>query len=88
MNYQSFVVLIHLISGKSKQEIKYQAYLFFLNSAKNLKVTPNYLLAETLTELEIPNTEQLTELINNATPLQMKLITTMLQSALDALKDT
>ena len=60
----------------------------FLELCKNLKVTPNYLLAETLTELEIPNTEQLTELINNATPRQMKLITTMLQSALDALKDT
>lgn len=60
----------------------------FLKICEVLKVTPNYLLAETLTELEIPNTEQLTELINNATPLQMKLITTMLQSALDALKDT
>jgi len=59
----------------------------FIKICQELKVSPNYLLADTLSYSEIEGIDILADLWHTATPSQLKLITAMIQSALEALED-
>ena len=56
----------------------------FVSLCENLKVSPSYLLAEILPNQEIQEMDILFELWKTATPKQIKLITSMIRSALDS----
>ena len=56
----------------------------FVSLCENLKVSPSYLLAEVLPNQEIQEMDILFELWKTATPNQIKLITSMIRSALDS----
>lgn len=56
----------------------------FVLLCKNLKVSPSYLLSETLEDCEIQEMDTLIELWQNATPSQIKLISAMVKSALES----
>jgi len=56
----------------------------FVLLCKNLKVSPSYLLSEALEDCEIQEMDALIELWQNATPSQIKLISTMVKSALES----
>lgn len=56
----------------------------FVLLCRNLKVSPSYLLSETLEECEIQEMDTLIELWQNATPSQIKLISAMVKSALES----
>ena len=55
----------------------------FVSLCENLKVSPSYLLAEILPNPESQEMDILFELWKTATPKQIKLITSMIRSALD-----
>lgn len=56
----------------------------FVSLCENLEVSPSYLLAEILPNQEIQEMDILFELWKTATPKQIKLITSMIRSALDS----
>lgn len=56
----------------------------FVSLCENLEVSPSYLLAEVLPNQEIQEMDILFELWKTATPNQIKLITSMIRSALDS----
>ena len=56
----------------------------FVSLCENLKVSPSYLLAEILPNQEIQEMDILFELWKTETPKQIKLITSMIRSALDS----
>lgn len=60
----------------------------FMKICQTLNVSPNYLLAETLEENKIQNPEILADLLNTATPNQIKLITAMVQAALKTIEES
>lgn len=55
----------------------------FVSLCQALKVSPSYLLAELLPDPEIQEMDSLLELWKTATPSQIKLINSMIRSALD-----
>ena len=56
----------------------------FVLLCRNLKVSPSYLLSETLEGTEIQEMDALIDLWQNATPTQIKMINAMVKSALDS----
>ena len=59
----------------------------FISLCANLQVSPNYLLMDVLGPNEAQDIEALAELWKEATPSQIKLVSTMLQSALDVMEE-
>ena len=55
----------------------------FVSLCDALKVSPNYLLQDTLVENEYSNIAELSELLNTASPSQIKLATAMIKAALE-----
>lgn len=58
----------------------------FVTFCKVLKVSPSYLLSETMEDFEGQEMDVLYNLWQNATPSQLKMIAAMVQSALDAVE--
>ena len=56
----------------------------FVLLCKNLKVSPSYLLSETLADCDIQEMDALIELWQNATLSQIKMVSAMVRSALDS----
>ncbi len=56
----------------------------FVSLCHELKVSPSYLLAEVLPDPEIREMDVLWELWQKATPKQIKMIASMIRSALDS----
>lgn len=65
--------------------VKIPSLPIFVSLCQELKVSPNYLLKDTLSDNEYSNIEELVELLNTATPTQIKLATAMIKCALDAI---
>ena len=59
----------------------------FVTLCRELKVSPSYLLVEILPDTEIKEMDTLLQLWQTATPKQIKIITSMVQSALDSFKE-
>ena len=59
----------------------------FVTLCRELKVSPSYLLVEILPDTEIKEMDTLLQLWQTATPQQIKMITSMVQSALDSFKE-
>ena len=59
----------------------------FVSLCQELKVSPSYLLVDVLPDTEIRDMDVLLELWQTATPKQIKIITAMIQSALDNFKE-
>ena len=59
----------------------------FVTLCRELKVSPSYLLVEVLPDTEIKEMDTLLELWQTATPKQIKIITSMVQSALESFKE-
>lgn len=59
----------------------------FVSLCRELKVSPSYLLVEVLPDTEIREMDMLLELWQIATPNQIKLINSMLKSALGNFKE-
>ena len=59
----------------------------FVSICRALKVSPSYLLSDILPDLEIKEMDVLIELWQTATPKQIKIISAMVQSALDKLQE-
>ena len=59
----------------------------FVTLCRELKVSPSYLLVEVLPDTEIKEMDTLLQLWQTATPQQIKMITSMVQSALDSFKE-
>ena len=59
----------------------------FVSLCRELKVSPSYLLVDVLPDTEIRDMDMLLELWQTATPKQIKIITAMIQSALDNFKE-
>lgn len=59
----------------------------FVSICRELKVSPSYLLSDILPDLEIKEMDVLIELWQTATPKQIKIISAMIQSALDKLQE-
>lgn len=59
----------------------------FVSLCENLEVSPSYLLAEVLPNPESQEMDILFELWKTATPKQIKLITSMIRSALDSFNE-
>lgn len=59
----------------------------FVSICRELKVSPSYLLSDILPDLEIKEMDVLIELWQTATPKQIKIISAMVQSALDKLQE-
>lgn len=59
----------------------------FVSLCRELKVSPSYLLVEVLPDAEIHDMDILLELWQTATPTQIKIISSMVKSALENFKD-
>ena len=59
----------------------------FIPICRGLKASPSYLLFDVLPDLEIKEMDALIELWQTATPKQLKIISAMVQSALDKLQE-
>ena len=59
----------------------------FILLCENLKVSPNFLLKDTLSDNEYTGISELAQLLNSATPHQLKLVTTMIQAAVKVIDD-
>lgn len=59
----------------------------FVTLCRELKVSPSYLLVEILPDTEIKEMDTLLELWQTATPKQIKMITSMVQSALESFNE-
>lgn len=59
----------------------------FVSLCQELKVSPSYLLAEILPDPEIQEMDVLLELWRQATPMQIKMISSMIRSALDSFQE-
>jgi len=59
----------------------------FVTLCRELKVSPSYLLVEVLPDSEIRGMDVLLELWQDATPTQIKIISSMVKSALQNFKD-
>ncbi len=59
----------------------------FVSICRELKVSPSYLLADILPDMEIKEMEVLIKLWQTATPKQIKIISAMIESILDKLQE-
>ena len=59
----------------------------FISICRELKVSPSYLLADILSDPEIQEMDVLSELWEKASPKQIKMVNSMIRSALEASKD-
>ena len=59
----------------------------FVTLCRELRVSPTYLLAEVLPECDFQEMDTLLELWQQATPSQLKIITSMVKSALDSMSE-
>ena len=59
----------------------------FISICKELKVSPSYLLSDFLDDPAIQNMDELMEIWKTATPKQIKLISAMIHSALECVKE-
>ena len=58
----------------------------FVLLCQTLRVSPSYLLSESLQDSDIPEMDSLIDLWKNAPPSQIKLVSSMVKTALDFLK--
>ena len=59
----------------------------FISLCTELKVSPSYLLADLLPDPEIQEMDAIWELWQKASPKQIKMISSMIRSALDSVQD-
>ena len=59
----------------------------FISICKELKVSPSYLLSDILNDAEISEMDELQKLWMNATPKQIKMVSSMIRSALDNMEE-
>lgn len=59
----------------------------FISICRELKVSPSYLLADILSDPEIQEMDVLSELWERASPKQIKMVNSMIRSALDNMED-
>lgn len=59
----------------------------FISLCRELKVSPSYLLVDVLCDPETQEMDTLQELWQNATPKQIKMISSMIKSALNSVKE-
>lgn len=59
----------------------------FISICRELKVSPLYLLADILSDPEIQEMDVLSELWEKASPKQIKMVNSMIRSALDNMED-
>ena len=59
----------------------------FISICRELKVSPSYLLADILSDPEIQEMDVLSELWEKASPKQIKMVNSMIRSALDNMED-
>lgn len=59
----------------------------FISICDALKVSPNYLLQDILAENEYSDLTELVELLNSATPSQIRLAAAMIKAALEVTKE-
>lgn len=57
----------------------------FISICRELKVSPNYLLKDTLNENEYSDITELVQLLDTASPDQIRLATAMIKSALEVI---
>lgn len=66
--------------------LKIPSLPIFVSLCQELKVSPNYLLKDTLKENEYSGVAELAALLNAASPSQIKLATAMIKCALDTIE--
>ena len=59
----------------------------FISICKELKVSPSYLLSDILNDAEISEMDELQKLWMNATPKQIKMVSSMIRSALENMEE-
>ena len=59
----------------------------FVSICKELRVSPSYLLADVLEGSGATDLDELTELLKNATPIQIRMMTAMIKAALGATEE-
>ena len=59
----------------------------FVTICKELRVSPSYLLADVLEGSGATDLDELTDLLKNATPNQIRMMTAMIRAALGATED-
>ena len=59
----------------------------FVTICKELRVSPSYLLGDVLEGSGATDLDELTELLKNATPSQIRMMTAMIRAALGATED-
>ena len=59
----------------------------FVTICKELRVSPSYLLADVLEGSGSTDLDELTDLLKNATPSQIRMMTAMIRAALGATED-
>lgn len=59
----------------------------FISICRELKVSPSYLLADILSDPEIQEMDVFSELWEKASPKQIKMVNSMIRSALDNMED-
>lgn len=59
----------------------------FISICRELKVSPSYLLADILSDPEIQEMDVLSESWEKASPKQIKMVNSMIRSALDNMED-
>ncbi len=59
----------------------------FISICKELMVSPSYLLSDILNDAEISEMDELQKLWMNATPKQIKMISSMIRSALENMEE-
>lgn len=65
--------------------VKTPSLPLFISLCNNLEVSPSYLLADYLSDTE--NNDVLMEFCKNANPTQIRMVTSMLKSALESMKE-
>ena len=59
----------------------------FISICKELRVSPSYLLSDILNDAEISEMDELQKLWMNATPKQIKMVSSMIRSALENMEE-
>ena len=59
----------------------------FVSLCQQLRVSPNYLLKDTLSDNEYSDITELAQLLDTASPSQIRLATAMIKSALEVIGD-
>ena len=59
----------------------------FISLCQALKVSPNFLLKDTLTDNEYSDISELAQMLNSATPEQLRLVTAIIKAALETIEE-